>query len=170
MKGIKYQMRLKIINSIKQYRGTSIGALFAVLSFISLFILIPPCLCVFFGGIIELISSAFIGSDPYHKLATFTINTHLVLFAVCNIFLVRSIKYNKITKKTLFIVYGIFYLINHSLINYLYWWYECDFCGYKDGQLFFRFFGIVPNTLASFIFLIQGILVDLYLMKFKKLK
>jgi hypothetical protein len=102
-------MTTKISRVIKHYRGTSIGILFAVFSVISLFILVPSYLAAFFAGTIEMMSSIFIGSEPYHSLATFTIYVLLVLFILGNMFLIRFIKYNEITKGTLFLVYVIFY-------------------------------------------------------------
>jgi hypothetical protein len=95
-------MRLQIIHIIKQYRGTSIGVLFSALSFISLFIFVPPLLAVFFGGLIELMGSAFIGSEPYDRLAMLTIHIHLAVFVLCTILLIRLLDYNQLTKRDAF--------------------------------------------------------------------
>lgn len=163
-------MKKQLFNFISKYKGTSIGFLFLVISFIlsQPLLFIPKLLSIFFGVAIEGLTSFFVEPNPYQKLAIVVILIHLVLFIAANILLIRFIKFKQVSKMRLFLIFGIFYLLNHSLINYVYWWYDCNFCGYKDGQLFFSFFDVIPTTISSLIFLFQGIMIDCCLILFKK--
>lgn len=162
------KQKIKVLFNFK--KGISIGLLFSILSFIAFFTVIPVMLSVFFGGFIELITSSIYKIEPYNKFATLIVKIHLIIFILSNIYLFIFIKNNQISKISLTIIFIFFYLLNHSFADYLYWQFECNFCGAKDGQLIFRFFDLKSNTLASSIFLIQGIVIELLFFLFKKLK
>lgn len=82
--------------------------------------------------------------------------------------LIRFILKKEIQRKNLYLVFILFYFSNQCLANYLFWYFECNFCGYKDGQLIFRFFDFKPVFMSAFIFIIQGLLIDLTLRFLRK--
>lgn len=161
-------MKENIVIHINKYKGIYTALLFSMFSFLGLFTIVPLLMSVFFGGIIEMIGSVFVGSSKYKDQAILAIEILSALLVIWTVFLFRFLKYNDPTKKNGILIFIIFYLLNQSTVNYLYWWYDCDFCGYKDGQVFFRVFELKPILLTSAIFLLQGIAVDIYLIKFRK--
>ena len=161
-------MKQNLVYHISKYKGIYTALLFSLFSFLALFAILPLLLSSFFGGIIEMIGSVFVGSTKYKDQAIITIEILSTLIVICSVFLFRFLKYNDPTKKNGILIFIVFYLLNQSLGNYLYWWYDCNFCGYKDGQVFFRVFELKPILMTSVIFLLQGIAVDIYLIKFRK--
>ncbi len=163
-------MKQKIVNHITRFKGFYTGLLFASLSIFSLFLIAPPLISACICGIIEMFCLIFMNSEPYQKLVTLVLIILCGLFLLVVIFLLRYLKYNYMNKKTALLFYSLFYLLHVSIVNYLYWWFKCDFCGRTDGQVFFQFCEPIPNVIASLIFLLEGVTLDLYFVKFNKLK
>lgn len=152
----------KLFSSIKKikFNPTKIGILFLILSIAISFSIIPLFLAIFIGGIFEIIISFFVKIKFYPDFA-FKV---LLIFFLTNItfiiVLIRMILHNLIQRKHLYFIFILFYFSNQSVSNYLLWYLDCNFCGYKDGQLFFRFLDFKPVLITSLIFLIQGLIID----------
>lgn len=158
-----FQNKLKI-----KFNPTKIGILFFFLSIVFSLAFFPLILTVFLSGIIESIISFFTEINEYPNFS-FKVMLILVVinFLVISL-MIRFMLHEKVQRKNLYLIFPLFYFLNQCLANYLFWYLDCYFCGYKDGQLIFRFFDFIPIFMSASIFIMQGLFIDFTLRFIRK--
>jgi hypothetical protein len=147
-----------------KFRGTFIGGIFTLGSFLAIFTFIVPIISVMPGALIEGCAGNFVDNDPYSNVGHATLVALWILAAISILpFLLyvffKARKGVPVRNAALIVFFILEFFIIHCLGFYCYWAIELDYR--SDGQLIFAALSSFPYSSPFFVLL--GMLIDLFI-------
>lgn len=150
------------INTNSKLIGTKIGAIFTVISLLSIFTIVIPAFSIFPGALIEALIAVFIKKESYSNIALLSTIILGLIFILSQtkilIYVWKRVRKGFLISTLHIIIFMILsWIIVHPFIFYVYWGIAWDYR--SDGQLLLGAFFTFPYS--SFWFLILGVLIDI---------